>query len=83
MSAALSGLDVSAMRSLFAVPWITPQRPMVLSLVLALILVFSVFALLKTNSRGKQAPSEELITGSIQMAKDEYVVIAQSARNWA
>jgi hypothetical protein len=45
--------------------------------------VFSVFALLKTNSRGKQAPSEELITGSIQMAKDEYVVIAQSARNWA
>jgi hypothetical protein len=66
MSAALSGLDVSAMRSLFAVPWITPHRPMVLSLVLALILVFSVFALLKTNSRGKQAPSEELITGSIQ-----------------
>jgi hypothetical protein len=30
------------------------------------ILVFSIFALLKINSGAKQAPAEELITGSIQ-----------------
>ncbi len=49
------------MRNLFAVPW--------LIVVVVLILVFSIFGLLKTSSGGKPAPGEELLTGSIQKSQ--------------
>jgi hypothetical protein len=39
--------------------------PDLLSIVVAVILVFSIIALLKVNSGAKQAPAEELLTGSI------------------
>src|SRR2546428_4941169 len=54
------------MRNLLAVPWLTPSRRTVLSIVAVAILVFSIFALLKTSSGGKQEPPKELLTGSIQ-----------------
>src|SRR6266436_9086897 len=54
------------MRNLFAVPWLTPCRRTLLSIVVAVILVFSIFALLKISSGGKQEPAKELLTGSIQ-----------------
>jgi hypothetical protein len=54
------------MRNLFAVPWLTPCRRTLLSIVAAVILVFSIFALLKISSGGKQEPAKELLTGSIQ-----------------
>src|SRR5258708_26473803 len=50
------------MRNIFAVALLTP----VLSFVVVAILVFSVFALLKISSGGKQEPGQELLTGSIQ-----------------
>jgi len=54
------------MRNLFAVPWLTLSRRTLLSIVAAVILVFSIFALLKISSGGKQEPAKELLTGSIQ-----------------
>jgi hypothetical protein len=54
------------MRNLFALPWLTPSRRPLLSIVAAVILVFSIFALLKISSGGKQEPDKELLTGSIQ-----------------
>src|SRR5258708_30561818 len=50
------------MRNIFAVARLTP----VLSFVVVAILVFSIFALLKISSGGKQEPGQELLTGSIQ-----------------
>jgi hypothetical protein len=41
-------------------------RRTLLSIVAAAILVFSIVALLKVGSGAKQAPAEELMTGSIQ-----------------
>jgi hypothetical protein len=57
------------MRNLFAVPWLSPSRGTLLSVVVVLILVFSVFGLLKTSSGGKHVPGEELLTGSIQKSQ--------------
>src|SRR5258708_39842472 len=54
------------MRNLFAVPWLTPCRRTLLSIVAAVILAFSIFALLKISSGGKQDPAKELLRGSIQ-----------------
>jgi hypothetical protein len=54
------------MRNLFAVPWMSPRSRTLLSFVVVGVLVLSVFALLKTNGSGKQAPAQELVTGSIQ-----------------
>src|SRR5258708_33405906 len=50
------------MRNIFAVARLTP----VLSFVVVAILVFSIFALLKISSGGKQEPGQELLTGSLQ-----------------
>src|SRR5437016_6431133 len=50
------------MRNIFAVARLTP----VLSFVVVAILVFSIFALLKISSGGKQEPGQELLTGSNQ-----------------
>jgi hypothetical protein len=44
---------------------VSSGRSTVLSIVIAGILVFGVFALLKVNSGAKQAPTEELLTGSV------------------
>jgi hypothetical protein len=54
------------MRNLFAVPWLTLRFRTLLSFAVAMILVLSVFALLKIGNRGKQTSAEELITGSVQ-----------------
>jgi hypothetical protein len=56
------------MRNLFAVPWLSASRRTLFSVLVALILVFSIFGLLKNSSGGKPAPAEELLTGSIQRA---------------
>src|SRR5215813_15216522 len=53
------------MRNLVAAPWLSSGRHTLLSIVVAVILVFSVIALLKFNSGAKQAPAKELLTGSI------------------
>src|SRR5215471_20712053 len=53
------------MRNLVAAPWLSSGRQALLSFVVAVILVFSVIALLKVNSGAKQAPAKELLTGSI------------------
>src|SRR5215467_16055038 len=53
------------MRNLVAAPWLSSGRQTLLSIVVAVILVFSVIALLKVNSGAKQAPAKELLTGSI------------------
>jgi hypothetical protein len=57
------------MRNLFAAPWLSPSRGTLLIVVVVLILVFSVLGLLKIRSGGKQAPGEELLTGSIQKSQ--------------
>jgi hypothetical protein len=44
---------------------VSSGRSTVFSIVIAGILVFGAFALLKVNSGAKQAPTEELLTGSI------------------
>jgi hypothetical protein len=54
------------MQKLFAVPWLSPPCRTLLTFVIALVLVFSALAILKISSRGKQAPVDQLITGSIQ-----------------
>lgn len=56
------------MRHLFAVPLLTRSRRTVLGIAGVAILVFGVFALLKVTSGGRQAPANELITGSIPRA---------------
>lgn len=53
------------MRNLLAARWLDSGRQTLLSIVVAAILVFSIIALLKVNSGAKQAPAEELLTGSI------------------
>jgi hypothetical protein len=53
------------MRNLLAARWLSSGRQTLLSIVVAVILVFSIIALLKVNSGAKQAPAEELLTGSI------------------
>jgi hypothetical protein len=53
------------MRNLLAARWLGSGRQTLLSIVVAVILVFSIIALLKVNSGAKQAPAEELLTGSI------------------
>ena len=54
------------MRNLFAVPWLTLGRRTLLSMGLAVLVVVSIFALLKIGSGGKHAPEKELLTGSNQ-----------------
>jgi hypothetical protein len=44
---------------------VSSGRSTVLSIVIVCIVVFGVFALLKVNSGAKQAPTEELLTGSV------------------
>ena len=47
------------MRTLFAVPWVSPSgRILLISVVSSLLLVFGAFALLKINSGGKRAPRD-------------------------
>jgi hypothetical protein len=54
------------MRTLFAVPWLSPAgRNLLIGLGSSLIVVFGAFALLKINISGKRT-SQELVTGSIQ-----------------
>jgi hypothetical protein len=65
------------MRTLFAVPWVSPSgRILLMSVVSSLLLVFGAFALLKINSGGKRAP-QELVTGSIQRSQ----AVRRSASN--
>jgi hypothetical protein len=54
------------MRQLFAVPWLSSGGRIVLSVLCVAILVCGAFGLLKISSGRKQAPAQELITGSIQ-----------------
>jgi hypothetical protein len=58
----------ATMQSLYAVPWRNPARRALVSLLVAAILVFSIFALLKTNSGDKRAPApkELLASNSIE-----------------
>ena len=53
------------MRNLVAAPWLCYGRQTLLGIVAAVILVFGVIALLKVNTGAKQAPAQELLTGSI------------------
>ena len=46
-------------------PWLSSGRQTLLSILLAVIVVFSVIALLKINSSANQPPARELLTGSI------------------
>ena len=46
------------MRNLFAVPWLTPSRRTVLSIVAAVIVVFSIFVLVKISVGAKQVPAK-------------------------
>src|SRR5262249_36658877 len=59
---------VLIMRDLFAAPWLTPSRPTLLGVLILTILVFGAFALLKSTSGERQAPANELVTGSIPRA---------------
>src|SRR5262249_48262765 len=52
----------------FAVRWLTPSRRTLLGMAVLAILVFGLLAILKATSGGRQAPSKELITGSIPRA---------------
>ena len=53
------------MRNLFAVPWLTLSYRTVVTILAAVISVFSIFGLLKINS-GIKTPAKEMLTGSIQ-----------------
>jgi hypothetical protein len=54
------------MRNLVAAArWLSSSAQILLSIVVAAILVFSIFALLKINSDAKQVPAKEMLTGSI------------------
>src|SRR5262249_61292527 len=55
------------MRDLVAVSWLSPSRRTLLSIG-AVVLVVSLCALLKVNSGGRDAPAQELLTGSIPRA---------------
>ena len=52
------------MRNLFAVPWLTLSYRTVVTILAAVISVFSIFGLLKINSG--MTPAKEMLTGSIQ-----------------
>src|SRR4051812_17644973 len=53
------------MQNLYAVPWQNPVRRILIGVLVVAIFVFSAFALLNTNTRGKQAPaSEELLASN-------------------
>ena len=60
-----SGLGALTMRNLVAAPWLSSSRQTLLSIVVAVVVVFSILALLNVNSSAKQAPANELLTGSI------------------
>ena len=60
-----SGLGALTMRNLVAASWLSSSRQTLLSIVVAVVVVFSILALLKVNSSAKQAPAKELLTGSI------------------
>jgi hypothetical protein len=53
------------MRNMVSARRVSSGRSTVLSIVIAGILVFGIFVLLQVNSGAKQAPTEELLTGSI------------------
>jgi hypothetical protein len=53
------------MRNMVSARRVSSGHSTVFSIVIAGILVFGAFALLKVNSGAKQAPTEELLTGSI------------------
>src|SRR3989442_855690 len=54
------------MRNLIAPPRLSSSRQTLLSIVVAVVVVFGILALLKVNSSGaKQAPAKELLPGSI------------------
>jgi hypothetical protein len=53
------------MRNMVSARRVSSGRSTVLSIVIVCIAVFGVFALLKVNSGAKQAPTEELLTGSV------------------
>jgi hypothetical protein len=65
---AFSGLGALIMRDLFAVPWLTRSRRILLSIGAVLIVVFGLCALLKVNGGEGQVPAKELLTGSITKA---------------
>ena len=54
------------MRNLFVVRWLTPSRRTVLSIVAVVIVVFSIFVLVKIKSWRETGTAKELLTGSIQ-----------------
>jgi hypothetical protein len=58
----------ATMQNLYAVPWRNPARRTLVSFFVATILVFSIFALLKTNIGDKQAlaPKELLASNSVE-----------------
>jgi len=53
------------MQHLFAVPRLTPGRRTLRGIAVVAILVFGFFVILKSTSGGREAPGEELVTGSI------------------
>jgi hypothetical protein len=56
------------MRDLVAVSWLSPSRRTLLSIGAVVLVVFSLCAILKVNSGGRDAPAQELLTGSIPRA---------------
>jgi hypothetical protein len=60
-----SGSGTLTMRNLVAARRVSSGRSIVLSIVIVGILMLGMFAFLKVNSGAKQAPTEELLTGSI------------------
>ena len=57
------------MHNFFLGPWMSPRCRTLLSVVVAAILVFGVAGILKTGSRGNDAATEQLLTGSIQTSR--------------
>src|SRR5262244_802599 len=55
------------MQHLFVVPWLTPSRRTLHGIAVVAILVFGFFAILKSTSGGREAPTKE-VTGSIPRA---------------
>jgi hypothetical protein len=54
----------ATMQNLYAVPWRNPARRTLVSFLVATILVFSIFALLKTNTGDEQAPAPKELLAS-------------------
>jgi hypothetical protein len=54
----------ATMQNLYAVRWRNRARRTLVSLLVATILVFSIFALLKTNTGDKQAPAPKALLAS-------------------